>query len=161
MPAVLFEKRNQIGYVTFNRPEVHNSFNPELLVRMSEIWDEAEKDDAVRAVIVTGAGKAAFSAGADLGKLIPLFTGARKPQDQWDHKLMQDRRIGDKAILRGYVSLRFDEVFERIGLYMRHAPAVAIHRDGLREAAERDGAVGLGQSAIHDPPGADRSPSEK
>lgn len=102
MPAVLFEKRNQIGYVTFNRPEVHNSFNPELLVRMSEIWEEAEKDDGVRAVIVTGAGKVAFSAGADLGKLIPLFTGARKPEDEWDHKLMHDRRIGDKAILRGY-----------------------------------------------------------
>lgn len=102
MPAVLFEKRNQIGYVTFNRPEVHNSFNPELLVLMSEIWDQAERDDEVRAVIVTGAGKAAFSAGADLGKLIPLFTGARQPQDQWDHKLLQDRGIGDKAILRGY-----------------------------------------------------------
>ena len=102
MPAVLFEKRNHIAYVTFNRPEVHNSFNPELLVRMGGFWDEADKDDDVRAVIVTGAGKVAFSAGADLGKLIPLFTGARKPQDEWDHKLMDNRRLGDIALLRGY-----------------------------------------------------------
>jgi enoyl-CoA hydratase len=102
MPAVLVEKRNHIAYVTFNRPEVHNSFNPELLVLMSAFWEEAEKDDDVRAVIVTGAGKVAFSAGADLGKLIPLFTGARKPQDEWDHKLLGDRRIGDIAILRKY-----------------------------------------------------------
>src|SRR5271168_1453116 len=102
MPAVLVEKRNHIAYVTFNRPEVHNSFNPELLVLMSDFWEDAEKDDDVRAVIVTGAGKVAFSAGADLGKLIPLFTGARKPEDEWDKKLLANRRVGDVAILRKY-----------------------------------------------------------
>jgi enoyl-CoA hydratase len=102
MPAILVEKRNQIAYVTFNRPEVHNSFNPELLIQMGEFWEEAEKDDEVRAVIVTGAGKVAFSAGADLGKLIPLFTGARKPEDEWDRRLLADRRVGDRAILRKY-----------------------------------------------------------
>ncbi len=102
MPAVQIEKRNHIAYVTFNRPEVHNSFNPELLVRMGGFWEEAEKDDDVRAVIVTGAGKVAFSAGADLGKLIPLFTGARKPEDEWDQKLLGNRRLGDVALLRKY-----------------------------------------------------------
>jgi enoyl-CoA hydratase len=102
MPAVLFEKRNHLAYLTFNRPEVHNSFNPETLVRLAEAWEEIDKDDAVRAVIVTGAGKVAFSAGADLGKLIPLFTGARKPADEWDNKLLANRRIGDVALLRNY-----------------------------------------------------------
>ncbi|HVN28314.1 MAG TPA: enoyl-CoA hydratase/isomerase family protein, partial [Candidatus Binataceae bacterium] len=102
MPAVLVEKHNRIAYVTFNRPEVHNSFNPELMILMSEFWRDAEQDDDVRAVIVTGAGKVAFSAGADLGKLIPLFTGARKPEDEWDRRLLADRRIGDRAILRKY-----------------------------------------------------------
>src|SRR5579864_7003990 len=102
MPAVLVEKRNQIAYVTFNRPEVHNSFNPELMIQLSEFWEEAEKDDDVRAVIVTGAGKVAFSAGADLGKLIPLFTRARKPEDEWDRKLLDERGIGDVALLRSY-----------------------------------------------------------
>jgi enoyl-CoA hydratase len=102
MPALLVDKRNRIAYVTFNRPEVHNSFNPELLIMLGEFWEEAEKDDEVRAVIVTGVGKVAFSAGADLGKLIPLFTGARKPEDEWDRKLLANRRIGDCAILRKY-----------------------------------------------------------
>jgi enoyl-CoA hydratase len=102
MPALLVDKRNRIAYVTFNRPEVHNSFNPELLTMLGEFWEEAEKDDEVRAVIVTGAGKVAFSAGADLGKLIPLFTGAGKPEDEWDRKLLANRRIGDRAILRKY-----------------------------------------------------------
>lgn len=102
MPAVLIEKRDHVAYVIFNRPEVHNSFNPEMLVLLGGFWEEAEKDDEVRAVIVTGAGKVAFSAGADLGKLIPLFTGARKAEDEWDKKLLANRRIGDIALLRKY-----------------------------------------------------------
>ena len=102
MPALIFEKRNHVAYLTMNRPEVHNSLNPEMLVSLAAAWKEIESDDAVRATIVTGAGKVAFSAGADLGKLIPLFTGARKPEDEWDRKLLADRKLGDIALLRGY-----------------------------------------------------------
>jgi enoyl-CoA hydratase/carnithine racemase len=102
MPAVLFEKRNHIAYITFNRPEVHNSFNPETIVRLAEAWKQVNTDDDIRAAIVTGAGSVAFSAGADLGRLIPLFTGARKPEDEWDERLLADRRQGDAALLRNY-----------------------------------------------------------
>ncbi len=102
MPAVLFEKRDYIAYLTFNRPEVHNSYNPETLVRLAEAWQEIERDDGIRAAIITGSGKVAFSAGADLGRLIPLFTRARKPEDDWDNKLLANRRLGDIALLRGY-----------------------------------------------------------
>ncbi len=34
--------------------------------------------------------------------MIPLFTGARKPEDEWDRKLLEERGIGDIALLRGY-----------------------------------------------------------
>jgi enoyl-CoA hydratase/carnithine racemase len=102
MPAVLFEKRNHIAYITFNRPQVHNSFNPETIVRLAQAWKQVNTDDEIRAAIVTGAGNVAFSAGADLGRLIPLFTGARKPEDEWDERLLADRRQGDAALLRNY-----------------------------------------------------------
>ncbi len=102
MPAVLFEKRGHIAYLTFNRPEVHNAMNPESMVRLAEAWLEIARDDGIRAAVVTGAGKVAFSAGADLGRLIPLFTRARKPEDEWDTKLLENRRLGDIAILRGF-----------------------------------------------------------
>ncbi len=102
MPALLYEKREHIGYLTFNRPEVRNSFTPEILVRLAETWDEIDHDDNVRAVIITGAGTVAFSAGADLGRLIPLFTRARAPEDEWDRKLLENRRLADIAMLRGY-----------------------------------------------------------
>lgn len=102
MPAVSFEKRGHIAFLTFNRPEVHNAMNPESMVRLAEAWQEIARDDGIRAAIVTGAGKVAFSAGADLGRLIPLFTRARKPEDEWDAKLLENRRLGDIAILRGF-----------------------------------------------------------
>jgi enoyl-CoA hydratase len=102
MPAVNFETRNHIAYLTLNRPEVHNSFNPETIVRLGEAWTQISADDDVRAVIITGAGKVAFSAGADLGKLIPLFTGARKAADEWDEKLLANRKLGDTALLRNF-----------------------------------------------------------
>jgi enoyl-CoA hydratase len=102
MPALEFERRDGIAYLTFNRPQVHNAFNPELLIRLADAWQEVDRDDSVRAAIVTGAGKVAFSAGADLGRLIPLFTRARPPEDEWDRKLLDNRRAGDIAILRGY-----------------------------------------------------------
>src|SRR5215467_2156686 len=102
MQALLFEKRGYIAYITFNRPEVHNSFNPETMVRLSEAWEEINRDEQIRATIITGAGDVAFSAGADLGRLIPLFTGARKPDDEWDERLLANRRFGEMAILRNY-----------------------------------------------------------
>ncbi|MGH7986615.1 MAG: enoyl-CoA hydratase-related protein [Candidatus Binataceae bacterium] len=102
MPAVLFEVRGHIAYITLNRPQVHNSLNPEVLVTLAESWRRINEDDHIRAAIVTGAGDRAFSAGADLGRLIPLFTGARKPEDEWDKKLFADRKLGDRALLRGY-----------------------------------------------------------
>ncbi len=102
MPALIFEKRNHVAYLTLNRPEVHNSLNPEMIVSLAAALKEIDSDPAIRAAIVTGAGKVAFSAGADLGRLIPLFTGARKPEDEWDHKLLADRKLGDIPFLRGY-----------------------------------------------------------
>src|SRR5215469_5748504 len=102
MPSLLFEKRDHVAYITFNRPQVHNSFNPETIVRLSQAWEEINRDEQVRVAIITGTGKVAFSAGADLGRLIPLFTGARKPDDEWDRRLLANRRYGAMALLRNY-----------------------------------------------------------
>jgi enoyl-CoA hydratase len=102
MPALLFDVRHHIAYLTLNRPEVHNAFNPEMILQLAEAWERVNRDDDIRVAIVTGAGEKSFSAGADLGRLIPLFTGARKPEDEWDHRLKENRRLGDHAILRHY-----------------------------------------------------------
>ena len=102
MPALLFEIRNHIAYLTLNRPQVHNAINPELLVQLAEAWQRVNQDDDIRVAIITGAGDKAFSSGADLGRMIPLLTGARKPEDEWDLKYKANRRLGDQAYLRRY-----------------------------------------------------------
>jgi enoyl-CoA hydratase len=102
MPALLFEVRNQIAYLTLNRPAVHNSLNPELVLQLADAWQRVNEDEGIRVAIVTGAGDKAFSAGADLARMIPLITRARKAEDEWDERLLADPRRGDHALLRGY-----------------------------------------------------------
>jgi enoyl-CoA hydratase len=101
MPALLTEIRGHIAYLTMNRPHAHNALNPELIVRLADAWHELAANDRVRAVILTGAGEMAFSAGADLGELIPLLTGARAPQTQWDRKVMDNPEVIEHAQLKG------------------------------------------------------------
>ncbi|MAG29374.1 MAG: enoyl-CoA hydratase [Deltaproteobacteria bacterium] len=90
MPDLLYEKRDGIAILTLNRPERRNAFSPETMVRLAEAWVDFRDDDDLRVAILTGAGDKAFCAGGDLGRLLPLFTGARQPEDDWDHRLMND-----------------------------------------------------------------------
>src|SRR5579885_1068596 len=101
MPVLLSEIRGGVACLTMNRPHVHNAFSPELMVRLGRAWPELAADDRVRAVIITGAGDRAFSAGADLDRLIPLLSGARTPQDQWDREIIERPEIIDHAVLKG------------------------------------------------------------
>lgn len=60
-----YEVSNRIATVTLHRPEHLNAFTPTMAMELVGIFSEADRDDAVRVVIVTGAGRA-FCAGADL-----------------------------------------------------------------------------------------------
>lgn len=66
MQTVLFEKKSNIAYITLNREKALNAFNYQMLSELIGIVSEIHLDKEVRAVIITGAGKKAFSAGADL-----------------------------------------------------------------------------------------------
>lgn len=99
-PVLLVEIDAGIATLTLNRPSKLNSLNPELVCRLADAWDRLAADPMIRVAIVTGAGERAFCTGADLGRLIPLFTGARSPEDEWDERLRADLGLLDKALLR-------------------------------------------------------------
>ncbi|MGM0586654.1 MAG: enoyl-CoA hydratase-related protein [Pseudomonadota bacterium] len=102
MSKLLIEKSEHIALLTLNRPEVRNAFDAELLGRLAEAFEEIRADDGVRAVIVTGAGEKAFCAGADLGRLIPLMSGEREPEDEWERKFRDNPELLERGILRGF-----------------------------------------------------------
>ncbi len=100
MPHLLVEKRDGVAIVTLNRPEKRNAMSPEMLVRLAQLWTEVADDHSVRVVVVTGAGDQAFSAGGDLGTLIPLMMKTRTPVGPWEERFAADRKQLAAALLR-------------------------------------------------------------
>jgi len=66
---IQYEVREQIGYVTFNRPKALNALNRGTMEELGVALSAARQDEGVRVLILTGAGEKAFVAGADIGEL--------------------------------------------------------------------------------------------
>jgi enoyl-CoA hydratase len=66
---LLYEAKDQIGYITFNRPKVLNALNRKTVEELGDCLTRARDDNAVRVLILTGAGEKAFVAGADINEL--------------------------------------------------------------------------------------------
>lgn len=73
--AVLYEQRGSYARITLNRPDVLNAVNQDLLRGLATALDRAAADDAVRAVVLTGAGRT-FSSGGDLSRRVGGATDA-------------------------------------------------------------------------------------
>ena len=56
------------AFVTLNRPEVHNAFDPDMVLQLTAALQRLNDDPAVRAVVLRGAGKS-FCAGADIEQM--------------------------------------------------------------------------------------------
>ena len=101
MALVEFELDGHIAVVTLNRPEARNAISPEVGVRLAEAWQEVKDNDRVRVAVLTGRGSA-FCAGADLGQLIPLISGAREPENEWDERVLAEPGITARGLLRNF-----------------------------------------------------------
>lgn len=108
--TIIYAASEGIATITLNRPDRMNAFTPIMMAEMITAFDAADADDAVRAVIVTGAGKA-FCAGADLGAGGATFDYAKRGgrwgeespmrddgSVDWDHPGIRDG--GGKLTLR-------------------------------------------------------------
>ena len=63
---LLYEIQGGICQITLNRPQVYNALSPDLIQEITRAFEAATQDDAVRVVVLTGAGEKAFCSGADL-----------------------------------------------------------------------------------------------
>ena len=75
---VLYDVKDRIATVTLNRPDRMNSIDDSMPVNIARAMTKAGNDPGVRAIILTGAGRA-FCAGADIGRLQRRAGGARPP----------------------------------------------------------------------------------
>src|SRR5260221_13416226 len=66
---LIYEKKDGIAWITFNRPKVLNALNRKTVEELREALTDARDDASVRVLILTGAGEKAFVAGADIGGL--------------------------------------------------------------------------------------------
>src|SRR5260370_17816658 len=67
--SILYEKKDGIAYITFNRPKVLNALNNKTIDELRQALVDARDDGSIRVLILTGAGEKAFVPGADIIEL--------------------------------------------------------------------------------------------
>jgi enoyl-CoA hydratase/carnithine racemase len=87
---LLYEVRDGIGRVTFNRPQARNSLTFSMYEQLAEICESARKDTALKVLILTGAGDKAFASGTDINQ----FRAFKTPDDAIGYETRIDRILG-------------------------------------------------------------------
>ena len=87
---LLYEVRDGIAYVTFNRPQARNALTFAMYEGLAEICAAANDDRSIRAMVLTGAGEKAFAAGTDISQ----FRSFDSPEDAIGYEARMDRVLG-------------------------------------------------------------------
>ena len=96
MPDIIYETRDNIAYITIDRPQAMNALGPAQQQEIIQVWQDFRDDPEALVAIVTGQGDRAFCAGADLKTYTPLL-GERS-----SYEVRQDaNRVGFGGITRG------------------------------------------------------------
>src|SRR5215472_6613648 len=84
---ILYELRDGIGRITFNRPQARNAFTFAMYERLAAICDEANRDRAIKVLVLQGAGDKAFASGTDINQ----FRAFTTPQHALEYESRIDR----------------------------------------------------------------------
>jgi enoyl-CoA hydratase len=89
-PPVLYKKEENKAYITFNRPKALNAMTPEGFEMVGSYFLEAQHDDDIRVIILTGTGDKAFCSGADLKETIPLLLEGKLDQEKSESAMLKN-----------------------------------------------------------------------
>ena len=103
---LLYEKRDGIGFLTFNRPKVLNALNRKTMQELNDALIAARDDDEVRVLILTGAGEKSFVAGADISELAVQTPVGGKETAAFGQSVLQPAGNAGKAVYRGDQRIR-------------------------------------------------------
>jgi enoyl-CoA hydratase len=84
---ILYEESDGIATITINRPEALNSLNEDTIVEILSRLKDAEEDKTIRAIVITGAGDRAFSAGADIKMIRDMDSSGARAVSRLGHGL--------------------------------------------------------------------------
>src|SRR5262249_37939357 len=99
MSTVLYEHKDRVVTITMNRPEAMNAIDPETHDALVAAWTRFRDDDSAWVAILTGSGDKAFSAGADLKKMIPGAFGRKSGYHPGAHTDLRPRSL-TRALLK-------------------------------------------------------------
>jgi enoyl-CoA hydratase len=103
LTCVLAERRGAVGLATLNRPAKLNAMNSQLTREMIQVLDRFEADDEIHAIVLTGAGERAFSAGGDLTEVVKrVGPDGRRPEGASLGERIRTCRKPVLAAIRGY-----------------------------------------------------------
>ena len=96
--SIAYSVDGGIAEIRFDRPEKLNALTLAMYEQLGEAWGRARDDDAVRVVLLTGAGERAFCVGADLTESIPALASDRFDISEWDPAHVKDRPLHKPVI---------------------------------------------------------------
>jgi enoyl-CoA hydratase len=99
---ILVDRRGRVGLVVLNRPEKLNALNSALVNQLEAAFQTLEADDDVGAVVLTGAGARAFSAGGDMAEQIAALDGSTVPSRVSASAVVRACTKPTIAAIRGY-----------------------------------------------------------
>jgi enoyl-CoA hydratase/carnithine racemase len=87
MPDLLHERRGDVAWITFNRPEARNALTFAMYEELARLCEAANGDPTLRVMVLRGAGDKAFASGTDINQ----FRAFKTPQDSLDYEARIDR----------------------------------------------------------------------
>lgn len=87
MPDLVHERRGDIAWITFNRPEARNALTFAMYEELAKVCEAANNDPTLRCIVIRGAGEKAFASGTDINQ----FRAFKSPQDSLDYEARIDR----------------------------------------------------------------------
>jgi enoyl-CoA hydratase len=87
MPDLIHERRGDVAWITFNRPDARNALTFAMYEELAKICEAANQDTGLRCIVIRGAGDKAFASGTDINQ----FRAFKTPQDSLDYEARIDR----------------------------------------------------------------------
>ena len=97
---IIVERDESVGIITLNRPEVLNALSSDLQRNLADAVSEMEADSDIKAIVFTGSGERAFSAGADIHEMARLAENPDPTEEE-----IRDALVGNLCRCTGYVNI--------------------------------------------------------